>query len=97
MTLAHNHKMINIISLYGWQRWRSLLSVLWQSNTVSIVSIRSLYEVACVFRSCVLDAVRLSHALNVLQKACRNVPISLIAAHYTAVLSRFPEANCGEE
>ena len=34
----------------------------------------------------------------VCKKACRNVPNCLIVPHhYTAVWSRFPEANCAEE
>lgn len=40
-------------------------------------------------------AVRLSHVfVSCAKKAAENVPNCLIVAHYTAVLSRFPEANC---
>lgn len=46
--------------------------------------------------ACVSEiAARLSLFLSIVcKKARRNAQICLKAAHYTAVLSRFPEANC---
>ena len=47
-----------------------------------------------VFSALALPCNRGSFVAVLCEKARRNAPICLKAAHYTAVLSRFPEANC---